>query len=278
MRNCPKCKCGYNEISKWGVKMFCSRKCANSRIMSAEVKDKISKSVIQSISKNPQVKGISKSLIDKTCPICSTTFRVFNSTKRVYCSRSCYDKDVDFKFRLKPIGGYRERSGRSKSGYYKGIYCGSTYELCWVIFALDSDINFKRFDGFLTDGKTKYFPDFELIGKKHIIEIKGFEYTKSVEIKTRLAEKCGYIVDVLRKENLKPVFEYVEKKFGTKKFYTLYDTFDPKYKYSCSHCGGVFERKELLKTTTKFCSRGCCGKGLKLYKTNVGSIPIRTTV
>lgn len=28
-----------------------------------------------------------------------------------------------------PIGGYRKGSGRSKHGYYKGIYCGSTYEL-----------------------------------------------------------------------------------------------------------------------------------------------------
>jgi hypothetical protein len=43
-------------------------------------------------------------------------------------------------------GGYRIGSGRSKSGYYKGIYCGSTYELCWAIHALDHNIKFSRFD------------------------------------------------------------------------------------------------------------------------------------
>jgi len=54
------------------------------------------------------------------------------------------------------VGGLRNGSGRSKSGYYKEIYCGSTYELCWVIYNLDHNISFSRFSGYLTDGKIKY--------------------------------------------------------------------------------------------------------------------------
>ena len=48
---------------------------------------------------------------------------------------------------MSKLGGYREGSGRSKSGYYNGIYCGSTYELCWVIYALDTQVKFDRFKG-----------------------------------------------------------------------------------------------------------------------------------
>ena len=42
-------------------------------------------------------------------------------------------------------GGYRPGSGRAKTGYYKGIYCGSTYELAWVIYQIDNNKDFSRF-------------------------------------------------------------------------------------------------------------------------------------
>ena len=36
-------------------------------------------------------------------------------------------------------GGIREGAGRSKSGWYKGYYCNSSYELAWVIYSLDNN-------------------------------------------------------------------------------------------------------------------------------------------
>src|SRR6516164_8460315 len=72
--------------------------------------------------------------VTKICPICEIKFVVPIYRKQIFCSRNCFNKDTAFKFRKKAKGGIRIGSGRSKSGYYKGIYCGSTYELCWVIY------------------------------------------------------------------------------------------------------------------------------------------------
>lgn len=161
-------------------------------------------------------------------------------------------------------GGYRQGSGRSKSGYYKGIYCGSTYELCWVIYSIDTNVKFKRFEKKLTDGITTYFPDFILDDNKIIIELKGYELGDSVKNKTLLAEKLGYKVIILRKEDLADVFEYVYQKFGTKKFHTLYDGYKPKYEYHCKNCNGLILKDKKKKTDFIYCSRQCSMLGNKL--------------
>jgi hypothetical protein len=161
-------------------------------------------------------------------------------------------------------GGYRQGSGRSKSGYYKGIYCGSTYELCWVIYSIDTNVKFKRFEKKLTDGRTTYFPDFILDDNKTIIELKGYELGDSVKNKTLLAEKLGYKVIILRKEDLADVFEYVYQKFGTKKFHTLYDGYKPKYEYNCKNCNGLILKDKKKKTNLIYCSRQCSMLGNKL--------------
>jgi hypothetical protein len=155
------------------------------------------------------------------------------------------------------LGGYREGSGRSKSGYYKGIYCGSTYELCWVIYALDNGIEFDRFKGILRDNNLSYVPDFLLKDGKTIIELKGYELKESVNKKTQLAESLGYTVIVLRKNDLKDVFSYAEQKYKTKKFYTLYDEYKPIYEYQCAQCGSKILRDKQCKKSIAVCSRKC---------------------
>lgn len=40
IKNCEKCGTEFDAYSKWGVKKFCSRKCANSRVFSDEAKNK----------------------------------------------------------------------------------------------------------------------------------------------------------------------------------------------------------------------------------------------
>lgn len=159
-----------------------------------------------------------------------------------------------------PAGGYRTGSGRSKSGYYKGIYCGSTYELCWVIYNLDHAIEFTRFPGKLEKDGITYYPDFLLSDGKTIVETKGYEKQESVDKKTKVAESFGYFVKVLRKEDLQYAFEYVAQKYGTKKFFELYDGYKPKYRHLCDFCKIEFETDIKRKTETKFCSRICAGK------------------
>ena len=114
-------------------------------------------------------------------------------------------------------GGYRQGSGRSKSGYYNGIYCGSTYELCWVIYNLDHAIKFTRFPGKLEKDNVAYYPDFLLSDGKTIVETKGYEKQEFVDKKTKVAESFGYSVVVLRKEDLQYAFEYVTQKYGADK-------------------------------------------------------------
>lgn len=161
-------------------------------------------------------------------------------------------------------GGYRQGSGRSKSGYYKGIYCGSTYELCWAIYSLDHNIKFQRFEGKLTDGNLNYIPDFILDDGKTIIELKGYELDNSVNNKTLLAESLGYKVTLLRKEDLDYAFNYVYKKFGTKKFHTLYDGYKPRYEYNCHHCNKLVSRDKKKKTEFIYCSPKCSMLGNKI--------------
>jgi hypothetical protein len=155
-------------------------------------------------------------------------------------------------------GGYREGSGRSKSGYYNGIYCGSTYELCWVIYNLDHNIPFTRFNGYLEKDGLKYYPDFLI--DNTIIEIKGYENAELVNKKTALAESFGYSVIVLRKEQLENEFRYVSTTYSSN-FKTLYDGYKPTYNYICNYCSTIFSRDKKLKTDVVFCSRTCAGKG-----------------
>ena len=124
-------------------------------------------------------------------------------------------------------GGCRKGSGRGKKGYYKGIYCDSTYELAYLIYCLDHNIDIKRCNEVFEyeyDGKIhKYYPDFVVNGE--IIEIKG-EYLPIVDIKMNAITKPSRI---LYYDDLKPMFDYVAEAYGKRydksgnNFYELYD-------------------------------------------------------
>nr|QMP83270.1 MAG: hypothetical protein [Caudoviricetes sp.] len=252
MKNCPKCNKEHDNNGK-----FCSRSCANSRVWSEEINEKRRKKLKGKTGQIPWNKG--KNIIErvrKVCEECNTEFEILKThndkNNPKYCSSKCAYKNA---------GGYREGSGRAKSGYYKGIYCGSTYELAWVIYQIDNNIEFQRFDGILEFEGKKYIPDFLQNGK--IIEIKGYEKEESVEKKTIVANKNGFEVLVLRKEDLKVQFDWVESKYKTKEYYTLYDEYKPKYEYICEYCKNIFYRERKTTSEYKFCNKICAGKGHK---------------
>lgn len=157
------------------------------------------------------------------------------------------------------MGGYRKGSGRSKSGYYKGIYCGSTYELCWVIYNIDHDIDFQPFPHPLKNDELTYVPDFLI--DDTIYEMKGY-HTESVTKKKQLAESFGYKVKILYKEDLQYAFDYVKDKYKTKNFQSLFDSYKPSYEYECSYCNKKYysERKKKIE---QYCSQSCSGKARK---------------
>lgn len=261
MKECPRCSTKHHKNGT-----YCSRSCANVRIHSEETKKKISESTIKYRLENPEIveeqrikNGIGvvgihfdtpiKPDIDNICQECSAIFKTRPYKTRKFCSSGC---------RLKNVGGYRNGSGRAKTGYYNGIYCGSTYELAWIIYNIDHNIPFSRFDGYLENNKIKYFPDFLVDGK--IVEIKGY-HTGEVDMKTELAIDSGYEIVVLYKENLVDIFNYVKMKYDTTDFSTLYDSYKPKYTYICSNCSITYNAQRRKKTDITYCSRKCAIMG-----------------
>lgn len=255
MKFCLKCK---KEIESSIKTNFCSRSCANSRVWTKE--DRIKKSIaaknsLKVLSANKKTAEIiKKPKIHKICN-CGKSFSVIPSHKlRKYCSVECVNKYA-------ATGGYRKNSGRGKSGYYKGIYCNSTYELQWVIYHIDHNIPVQRFKGYLTDGTKKYYPDFiDPNNNKKIIEIKGFADKNDLAKKIKIAIDSGYEIEVLFKEHLKYIFDYVKIHYGHKKIYELYDNFKPQYVYQCKLCTKNFSKEKKIKTETFFCSRSCSMK------------------
>lgn len=120
----------------------------------------------------------------------------------------------------KVSGGYRINSGHGKSGWYKNIYCGSSYELAWVIYNLEHNIKFERnmtgFDYMFEDRNHKYYPDFKI--NDVYIEIKGFKRNND-------DAKWKYFpheLKILFKSDLKEMLDYVINKYGNS-FTDLYE-------------------------------------------------------
>lgn len=74
-------------------------------------------------------------------------------------------------------GGRRIGSGRGKKGWYKGIYCDSSWELAYLVYYLDHGKNIKRCkehrEYIFNNEKHIYIPDF--VTDEGIIEIKGYK-------------------------------------------------------------------------------------------------------
>ena len=113
-------------------------------------------------------------------------------------------------------------SGRGKRGNYKGVYCQSSWELAYVLFCIDHNINFIRNNKYFEyefEGKVhNYFPDFYLPDSDTYVEVKGY-YDKRSKAKF---EQFKGTLQLLTLKEMKPILEYVENKYG-KDFINLYD-------------------------------------------------------
>ena len=224
-------KCNKEHDGTFGSGRFCSIFCSNSRTRTKKIREKISISVKNS-EKSKRANNNRKVVkLKKCCPICTTVFETYNTErgqKKIYCSRDCYNKDITLEFRKKPLGGYRKGAGNGKSGYYKNIWCDSTYELVYLIWNIDHNIPIQRYSGYFeyNNGK-KYYPDFLVNG--NIVEVKGY-FTELVEEKAKDLD-----IKILYKEDLWECFEYVKKTYNTTIYYDLYSKYKPTYIYTCSY-------------------------------------------
>lgn len=156
------------------------------------------------------------------CVICGRPIKGARKT----CSKECQEESRVRSFKKTQsirhgCGGEREGSGRSISGRYKGIYCASTWELCFVIYCLDNNIPIKRYNGFRTyffeNKERKYYPDF-LVNGNSIVEIKGFKTAASLA-----KAAANPDIQVLYENDMEKYFNWVKEKYGTSDFKTLYD-------------------------------------------------------
>ena len=242
--NPKKClKCGNLIEYIHSENKFCSHQCSGSfntkgRKHSEETKDKIRQwtkdhsNEIKESSKKARIKryGSESLKIKKVCPICKNPFMVYKSA--IFCSRKCFIQDSKngYIFSKKPIsGGVRKGAGRSKSGYYKNIFCNSTYELAYVIYNLDHGVEFVRnnegFEYEYLGRKLKYYPDF--IEGNLYIEIKGYlrpEDELYGKKSSHVANYPWYIInyDILAEE-IKPYMDYVKQTYQCYNLEKLYE-------------------------------------------------------
>jgi hypothetical protein len=252
-------KCEVEHDGSYGSGRFCTQKCANSNVRSSE--SKLKSSLAAKASKNVKIatdkkKGVK--LVDRILMICEDCKKEFEIPRhkkyQKYCGHEC---------RKKHLGGFRENGGKSKNGYYKGIYCGSTYELVWVIYQLDHNKDFSRFENAITYNNEKYIPDF--LQDNIIIEIKGF-LSKNAEKQLRVAKGCGYEIKMLFKEDLTTEFDWVKSNYSFMKVQELYDNHIPEFEYECAYCAHTFRTNNKRVNKKIFCNRICAGKFYKLKK------------
>lgn len=213
---CGNIKCNKEHDGSYGSGKFCSRACANSRNHSEEIKKKISNSCKNSENvkvanlKINKKKAESRRVIN-TCPVCNIgIITTIKRNKRYH--KKCWEKIS---------GGYKKGSSRGKHGYYKTIWCDSSYELAWVIYHIDHNILFKRnnkgFKYFYKGVKHLYYPDFIINGQ--YIEVKNFKS----DITNEKIKQFPYDISVLYTEDMKKeILPYVINKYG-KDFVRLYE-------------------------------------------------------
>lgn len=115
---------------------------------------------------------------------------------------------------------------KSKYGWYKGIYCDSSWELAFLIYNLDNNKKVIReergFEYIYNNKKHKYYPDF-LIDNIYY-EIKGRDNCPEItKIKMQVVKDNNFDIKILYKKDIDKYIEYVKNKYNVKRVEFLYD-------------------------------------------------------
>lgn len=230
---CEKCGKSFEverTISKEGIEnisskesRFCSQSCANGHFHSEETKLKISNSC-SGKKGSGYIDGRSS---EKKCCDCGKLISYKSNTGK--CSK-CLKIDSEYQKSLSDkiskalkgkAGGYREKGGRGKQGWYKGYFCNSSWELAYVIYCLENKIKITRntegFEYSFENEIHKYYPDFILEDGSYV-EIKGYK-TEKVNAKH---SQFKYPLEVIDKAKIGAYIDYVINKYG-KDFVNMYE-------------------------------------------------------
>lgn len=227
---CERCgKQFQGNASKYSCNRFCSRSCANKREHSLEVRSKIRSSLINSekisfckekrerITKELGEKRLTEyNKKPKCCKICGKTLN-YKDRNRSTCSQECANIS-----RAK-YSSTQKNNKNGIGGWYKGIWCDSTYELAFIIYCLDHNIKVERnkegFEYEWEGRKHLYFPDFIIDGK--LIEIKGFN---SERVQKKI-ESVNKPIIILYEKDLQYCFDYIKEKYGKEKHKNIHDLY-----------------------------------------------------
>jgi len=131
------------------------------------------------------------------------------TVKVIKYKHTAKDKEKISKARIKQISEGKSNSVGLK-GRYKDIWCDSSYELIYLVYCLDNNINIIRnkdyFPYFYNNEKHNYLPDFYLPDTDTYIELKGrniyydegiVECKKQAVINTEHNYKLLFIEDII---------------------------------------------------------------------------------
>lgn len=227
-------KCGKVMTEKFGAGRFCSRSCANGRPHSEESRDKISKAVSTTLATTLTIKKNNDQLhyeeSPNLCVICGSTipyYKRHNATCGIGCTRKLQSKRMLDNYR----GGISHTTVRKryKYGTYKNVHCDSSWELAFVMYLKDHNIEFVRntsdcFSYYYKGKEHLFFPDFLIDGIYY--EIKNYESSlTTAKIEAFPKDK---VLEVLFYKQLKPYIDYAVKTYG-KEYYKLYDKNHPSW-------------------------------------------------
>ena len=124
----------------------------------------------------------------------------------------------------KAYSNYTRRTpGKFKYGYYKGVWCDSSWELAYLVYALEHGSNIIRNkEGFKYIWKGDYhtyFPDFYNPESNTYIEIKGYKSDRDIAKISQFKNK----LILIEKTDIAPILDYVEDKYGKNFPESLYD-------------------------------------------------------
>jgi len=220
--------CGKEHDGTYGSGRFCSSKCARGFSTKAKRKE-INKKVSISLKGNiPWHRGLTDVYSKNTKKNISNTLKKYFELHPGESSRRLYNRPVTIETRKKislsnvgKTGGYREKGGRGKSGYFNGIYCNSSWELAYLIYCRDYNINVTRNkEGFhynFENKKFRYYPDF-ILDDKIYVEVKGY---KDKRYNDKISQ-FPYKLEIIDKEKIDSYLKYVIEKYG-KNFIELYE-------------------------------------------------------
>ena len=243
----PQCEtCGKIMTEKFGTGRFCCKACANTRTHSEETKKKIAKSiqklVLHDMSLLYNQQRVGKIIQQqreraerirqrydvnpKLCVICNRSIAYEHRNRKTCCTECQYKlSGIISRNSAQRKGGNNNVQGvrgTAHYGTYKGIHCDSSFELAFVIYCLEHNIQFERntqgFDYIYEGENKKYFPDFIINGT--YIEIKNY-WSEQVQAKIDCFPE-NLILKTFYKKDLKPCIRYCVDKYG-KNFTELYD-------------------------------------------------------